>query len=167
MRTLAVALLLVPRLAAAQAAPRSIAVETGWTLDPPAGSRGRVPVALAATWWIVGDLDVGARVAWAFAAEPEVRGADGVIEAGLGLRQGVARWSALRLLLVADVTGVRHLGDGGTTSAPGLRVAAGPALEAFVGRDLSLSVAAERGVLLGTASGGEGTSATVRAAAYF
>jgi len=171
MRPLSLALALVvalaPLPAAAQVASRSVSLELGITRDSAPVLASRVPVALVATWWLVGDLDATARASWSFAPRTQGRAADGSFEAGLGLRQAVARWGFLRPQLVGDVAFVQA-GSPLFMAAAGLRLGAGVALEAFVGLDLPVSLVAEASELLLTSGeGGPALSLALRVGACF
>jgi len=166
-RSVALLLALAPLAAAAQVAPRSLSLELGITRDSAPALASRVPVALVATWWLAGDLDATARAGWSFAPRTEGRAADGSFEAGMGLRQAVARWGLLRPQLVGDVAFVQA-GSPLFTAAAGVRVGAGVAIEAFVGRDLPVSLVAEASELLLTSGeGGPALSLALRVGACF
>ena len=173
MRPLVLAVLLaaVPRLAAAQVAPRSIGLELGFTRDSSAALGDRAPVALTAAWWIMGDLDATARVAWGFASRTSVREAAGSLEAGAGLRFGLARWHVLRPQVVADLAFVHVFGatpSEARASDSGVRVGAGAAMELFLGRDVSVSLGAKVTELaLASGDGGSGIALAMGLAAYF
>jgi hypothetical protein len=173
MRPLAIALLIgaLPAVAAGQSAPRSLSLELGFARDSAAPLGERAPVALAAAWWLTGELDATARVAWAFAARTSDRAAASSFEAGMGLRYGVARWAALRPQLVADLAFV-HVFDPPTSEAwasdSGVRVGAGVGLEIFFARDVSLTFSARMSELaLVSGDGGLGGAVALAAAAYF
>jgi hypothetical protein len=173
MRSLALLLVLAvaPTGAAAQSSPRSLGLELGLTRDSVAAMGDRAPVALSATWWLTGDLDATARVAWGFAARTEGRGADGSFEAGLGLRCGLASWSILRPQLLANAAFVQVASWAASTpwvSDSGARLSAGMALETFLARDLSLSLAVEASqLMLFSEGGGPGLGLAMRIGAYF
>jgi hypothetical protein len=173
MRSLALLLVLAvaPTGAAAQSSPRSLGLELGVTRDSVAAMGDRAPVALSATWWLTGDLDATARVAWGFAARTEGRAADGSFEAGLGLRCGLASWSILRPQLLANAAFVQVASWAASTpwaSDSGVRLSAGMALEAFLARDLSLSLAGEASqLMLFSEGGGPGLGLALRIGAYF
>jgi hypothetical protein len=170
MRSLLVTLLLAlaPLPAAAQLAPRSLALELAFRRDSSPALGSRVPLSLVATWWLVGDLDATARAGWAFAPRTGDRGADGSFEAGLGLRQGLARWGPVRPELVADAAFVQVTRSALSGVAAGLRLGLGAGLTAFLARDLSLGIVAEASeLLLATDEGGPAVSVAVRFGACF
>ncbi len=164
-------LALAPGAAAAQSAPRSLALELGFSSDSAELLGGRAPVALSVAWWLTSDLDATARVAWAFAARTGGRAADGSFEAGGGVRYSLANWASLRPQLVADVAFVQVLGAPRSEvwmSDAGVRLAAGAALEIFFARDLSLNLMARATELaLASGDGGPGLAFSVGVAAYF
>jgi hypothetical protein len=169
MRTLALAalLLLSPALSRAQTSPRSLALELGLSNDSAAALGSRSPVALVASWWLAGDLDATARAAWAFASRTQDRAADDSFEAGAGLRYGLARWSSLRPQVLAELSFVQVLPSALAAPASGLRLGAGAALEAFLGRDVSLTLVLGASRLFLVEGGGLGLAASLRAGAYF
>jgi hypothetical protein len=151
MRTLALAftLALAPSLAAAQLAPRSLALEVGIAWD---SAGDRVPVALAASWWIAERLDLTARVGWASAPRTEGREADGIFEAGLGLRRALGD-GPLRTALLAEVGSAQVLGASLFERDLRIRVRAGIAFDAFVLRDLAVGLALLAGGTLSPSTG--------------
>ncbi len=173
MRSLALSFLLalVPLGAAAQSSTLSVAMEAGLTRDSVAVMGDRTRLALFATRWLTGELDASARVAWGFAARTDGRAADGSFEAGAGLRYGLTTSSTLRPELLVSASFVQVMGRPGSvawTSDWGVRLGAGAALEAFLVRDLSLSLVAEASqLMLSTEGGGPGLGIGLRAAAYF
>ena len=173
MRALALAVLLAsaPAAADAQLAPRSLALELGFARDSAAALGERAPVALAATWWLAGEIDATARVAWAFAPRTGDRAAASSFEAGAGVRYGVARWPALRLQVVVEL-GFVHVLDAprldGWTSDSGVRAGLGAALEVFLARDVSLSFTGRlTDLALASGDGGAGASLATALAVYF
>jgi hypothetical protein len=173
MRLLALTLLLatVPGAAAAQSSPRSLALELGFASDSAEVLGTRTPVALSAAWWLTGNLDAVARVAWGFAARSGGRRADGSFEVGGGVRCSLATWGALRPELVADIAFVQAFGTPGTelwASDSGVRLGAGAALEFFFARDLALGMAARATELaLVSGAGGPGLAFSGGIAVYF
>jgi hypothetical protein len=131
---LPLALLLAPAAARGQLSNRFVALEAGVFAPLAEGGAAGVPVALTAGMWLEGDLDLFARLTWAAAARTTGRPSDSAILPEVGVR-----WSAipapLRLQLLAQVGWRQVLGGGGSLTG-----AAGIALEAFVARDLSVSV---------------------------
>ena len=173
MRPLALAVILsvLPRSAASQVAPRSIGLELGFTRDSSAVLGDRAPIALTAAWWLTGELDATARVGWGFASRTSVRAAAASLEAGAGLRWGLARWSAVRPQLLAEVAFVDAL-DAPPSAAGesdyGVRFAAGAAVELFLTRDLSASLSAKATELgLAGGDGGPGVAVAMGFATYF
>jgi len=164
---LAALLLLAPGLSRAQSSSRSLALELGFSSDSAAALGSRSPVALVASWWLTGDLDVTARAAWAFASRTQDRAADDSFEAGAGLRYGLARWSSLRPQVLAELSFVQILPSALAAPASGLRLGAGAALEAFLGRDVSLTLVLGASRLVLAEGGGTGLAASLRAGAYF
>ncbi len=164
---LAALLLLAPGLSLAQSSPRSLALELGFSSDSAAALGSRSPVALVASWWLTGDLDATARAAWAFASRTQDRAADDSFEAGAGLRYGLARWSSLRPQVLAELSFVQVLPSALAAPASGLRLGAGAALEAFLGRDVSLTLILGASRLFLAEGGGIGLAASLRAGVYF
>ena len=169
MRTLFLAalLLLVPGFPRAQSSPRSLALELGFSSDSAAALGSRSPFALVASWWLTGDLDVTARAAWAFASRTQDRAADDSFEAGTGLRYGLARWSSLRPQVLAELSFVQVLPSALAAPASGVRLGAGAALEAFLGRDVSLTLVLGASRVFLAEGSGTGLAASLRAGAYF
>ena len=169
MRTLALAalLLLFPSLSRAQTSPRSLALELGFSSDSATALGSRSPVALVASWWLAGDLDATARAAWAFASRTQDRAADDSFEAGGGLRYTLVRWSSLRPQVLAELSFVQVLPSALAQPASGLRVGAGAGLEAFLGREVSLTLVLGASRLFLAEGGGTGVAASLRAGAYF
>jgi hypothetical protein len=172
MRPLALALLVLsaPAVAAAQSAPRSLALELGFARDSSDALGDRAPVALLATWWLTGDLDATARIAWGFAARTSGRAAAS-FEAGVGLRHALVTWRAVRPQVVADVAFVQVLGTPASeawAADSGVRAGVGVALEVFLARDVSLSLTARVTELaLASGEGGPGLATALGLAAYF
>ena len=164
---LAALLLLAPGLTRAQPFPRSLALELGFSNDSAAALGSRSPVALIAGWWLTGELDATARAAWAFASRTQDRAADDSFEAGAGLRYGLARWSSLRPQVFAELSFVQVLPSALAESGSGLRLGAGAGLEAFLGRDVLLTLVLGASRLFLAAGGGTGLAASLRASAYF
>jgi hypothetical protein len=170
MRLVAIALVavLAPSAAHAQLAPRSLAIELGFSEDAAPALASRASVGLAASWWVTGDLDVTARLSWAAAARTEGRAADPVYEAGLGLRRRLARGSSLRPYLAFELAAVGVLAGAVSMGDTGLRLGIGAGVEAFLGRDLFLAAGVQGSELLFLPGGGGlGGCWAVRAGAYF
>jgi hypothetical protein len=168
MRTFALAaFLLLPVVARAQSAPRSIALESGASLQSGGFAALVTPVALRASWWIADRVDLTARVGWAFAPRTEGRGADLVLEAGGGLRFSLAD-RALRPFVLADVAAVQIFAPEALGSEAGARLRTGGGIDWFFARDLALGAAALVGgtaLLSGRATIGAGVELHVEA--YF
>jgi hypothetical protein len=163
---LAALLSLPPSAALAQLAPRSLALEAGFTLETAEARPGRAPVGLVATWWLADALDATARVAWVFAPRTEDRASDDRFEAGLGVRWALAR-GRIRPELLAGAS-VVELPGAAFFPAAGLRLSAGAALEAFVARDVSVSALVEGAhLLLAGEEGGPGAAVALRVEVYF
>lgn len=155
--SLCAVLLAVPAPASAQLSNASIGVETGGSSPltgsgPPAGR-----VALAATRWLEGDLDLVARVAWADARETSGRAAAS-LAGTLGLR-----WSILpdpiRPQVELDVGWTHRLGP---DPRDGLAAALAIGVEWFFAPDLSLALRGGIGLGPELRAGG-----TLGASAYF
>lgn len=157
----------LPALAHAQLAPRSLALELGFSSDSAGALGARAPVGLVASWWLAGDLDATARFTWASAARTDGRAADGAYEAGLGLRHRLARWASLQPHLAAELAAVGVAPGPGWPGQTGLRLGAGLGLEAFLGRDVFLALLLQGSELLLPGGGGPGLCAALRAGAYF
>jgi hypothetical protein len=168
MRTFALAgFLLLPALAGAQSAPRSIALEGGAAVQSGGSPPLVTPVALRASWWIAERLDLTARVGWAFAARTEGRGADLVLEAGGGLRF-IRSGRSLRPFALADLAAVQVLAPEALGSEAGARLRTGGGIDWFFARDLALGAEAVVGgtvLLSGRATLGAGVELHVEA--YF
>jgi hypothetical protein len=165
MRSFLLALLTAsaPIGAAAQVAPRSLALELGITQESGPDAALRAPVGLEASWWIAEGLDLTARVAWAAAGRTGDRGADARFEAGGGLRwaPGAAR---LRPILLADVSLVEAFGSLLVPPRAGARLRVGVGLEAFLTEDVALCLVASGGGTVleaGTASAETGLTGRV------
>jgi hypothetical protein len=157
---LAAAALAAASPAAAQLSNRSIAVESG--LYAPAGDAGspRAAVALAATAWLEGDLEVVARVAFAAAPQTAGRGPDRRVTGTAGLRVSLSP-APLRAQAGLELGWARAA----TAAGPVDRLAFGAdvGVEWFPARDLSASArAALRGV-----PGALSTELVLGLAAYF
>jgi hypothetical protein len=169
MRLLSVVVLLAltPATASAQRPPRSVALEVGFSHDSADPLGDLAPVALGATWWLVGDLDATARLAWAFAPRTGVRGPDTVFEADVGLRQGLAKRPPFRFDAGIEIGWVQAVGAAPTRSG-GVRLGAGLWVEVFLSRDVALGLVGTLGqVVLASAEGGPCAGVRVRVAAYF
>ncbi|MFL5263058.1 MAG: hypothetical protein ACJ79R_11640 [Anaeromyxobacteraceae bacterium] len=168
MRTFALAaFLLLPALARAQSAPRSIALQSGAAVQSGGSAALVTPIALRAAWWIAERVDVTARVGWAFAARTEGRGADLVLEAGGGLRLALSE-RALRPFALADVSAVQVLAPEALGSEAGARLRTGGGIDWFFAPDLALGAEAMVGgtvLLSGRATLGAGLELHVEA--YF
>jgi hypothetical protein len=147
---LPLALLLAAPPARAQLSNRFVGVEAG--VFAPLSERGSagLPIAVAAGFWLEGDLDLVARVAWASGGRTSGHGAASMLLPSVGVRWSVLP-APLRLQLLAEVGWVQRLGGEGGAAITG---AAGFGLEAFVARDLGVGV---RFAL--RATGGAGASA--------
>ena len=171
MRLAALALLLTaalrPVAARAQLAPRSLALELGFSDDSVAALGSRAPVGLVASWWLGGELDATVRFTWTSAARTEDRAADGAYETGLGLRYRLARWGSLRPHLALELAGIAVVPGAGWSGVTGLRLGAGAGVEAFLGRDVFLALVLQGSELLLPGGGGPGICGVVRAGAYF
>jgi hypothetical protein len=165
-RLCALVLTLLPAAAAAQAAPRSLAVELGWSRDSAAALGARMPMALAASWWIGGELDATARLAWSSAPRTDGRATALVYEATAGVRYVVAPWRSVRPQLGVEAA-VVQVASAGWGADLGLRLAGVAGVEAFIdqGFFLGLAVRASEVVLRG--DGGVGAGVFVRGGAYF
>jgi hypothetical protein len=126
----------------------------------------RIPVGLSTSWWLIGDLEATARVAWTVPASAGGRGAS--FEAGAGLRR--AMWSAHRVrpvlgaeASIVHVPPAAHAVGGGEA----LRVMGSAGVEAFLLRDVSLSLVGGAGVLAGVGGAGLAASGLLRTSAYF
>lgn len=129
--TALVLLSVLPTPAPALPGPLGFSMETA----VPVAAAGAVPrLAAVTSWWLDGDLEGEARLAFASAGRPPDRGADAVTPA-LGLRWGpdLGRWRP-RLAVEA---GVRLAATGRPATPTG---AARAGAELFARRDLSLSV---------------------------
>ncbi|GEJ58285.1 hypothetical protein [Anaeromyxobacter diazotrophicus] len=157
----------LPALARAQLAPRSLALELGFSSDSAPALGSRAPVGLVASWWLAGELDATARASWASAARTDGRAADGAYEAGAGLRYRLARWGSLRPHLAAEVAAVGVLPGSGFSAETGVRLGGGVGLEAFLGREVFLALALQGSELWLPHGGGLGLGAALRAGAYF
>ncbi len=158
---------LAPACAAGQTAPRSLAVEVAFSNDSAAALGSRAPVALVGSWWLAGELDATARLAWASAARTGGRAADSAYEAGLGLRYGLARWASLRPQVTLDAALVEVAAGAIWGGDSGLRLGVGLGLEAFLARDLSLALVLQGSELLLPSGGGLGAAASLRGSFYF
>jgi hypothetical protein len=159
-------LALVPLATPAQLAPRSVALEVGYTSDSAPALGASAPVGLSASWWIADDLDLTARAALAFAARTAGRGADALYEAGLGLRR---TFGAARLRPYATLDAAVLLASTGALARweQGVRASAGAGLEAFLARDLSLACGGSAGGALLASGAGPSFGLVLRAAGYF
>ncbi len=172
MRTILLALfcLSVPRLAAGQLAPRSIAIELGMAGETGAALPSAVPVALLASWAVDERLDVVLRAAWRAGQRTSGRETDALVEAGPGLRLALAG-GALRPELVADLAVIQRLPGLFEATATGIRLGGGAGVELFFAADLSLAAVGEATVtamsLAQGARSGAGLLGTLRLAAYF
>ena len=162
--TLALVSALLPLAAQAQLAPRSLALELGFSEDSAAALGSRLPVGLVASWWLGGDLDAVARLSWASAARTEGRA---TYEAGLGLRYQLARWGSLRPHLALELAAVGVTSGPGWMSDTGLRLGMVAGVEALLGPALFLAVIAGGSEVLDPGGGGLGGCAALRAGAYF
>jgi hypothetical protein len=167
MRKIALLILLLatPTAAVAQLAPRSLSLEAGLAHHASDAGGDRIPIGLSAAWWLIGDLEATARVAWTVPASAGRRGES--FEAGAGLRRTM--WSAHRVrpVLGAEASIVqvpRALAVGGGAA---LRVMGSAAVEAFLLRDVSLSLVGGVGVLAGAGGAGLTASGLLRTSAYF
>jgi hypothetical protein len=154
--TLALALALLAPPARAQLSNRVVSLEAGIS---PAGAGARPALALAAGAWIDGDVEGFARIAAGAVPRTGGRVADSVLgAAGLRLWLGNA---PLRPFVAAELGWVRRLAWAG-----GDAVFAGAAagIEAFVARDLALSV---RSTARLAAGGRTWLDATAGLALYF
>jgi hypothetical protein len=121
----------VPTPALSLPGPYGFSVETA----VPVAAAGAAPrLAAVASWWLDGDLESEARLAFGSASRPPARGADAVTPA-LGLRWGpdLGRWRPR----IAVEAGVRLAAAGRSATPTG---AARAGAELFARRDLSLSV---------------------------
>ncbi len=153
------ALLLAAAPARAQLSNWSIAAESAASTAIGHAGTPRIPVILAATRWLEGDVDATFQLAFGSAPAPGGRAADGV-RASLGLR-----WSLLpdpmRPQLSADL-GLRRAWDGSALQAS---LAAAAAIELFVARDVALAARVAARVPLG--AGLVEVELTAGAATYF
>ncbi len=139
MRTLALAFLTAaPSLAAAQIAPRSLALEAGIACDSDGALRA--PLALSASWWIAERLDLTVRVGWASVPRTQGRAPDATYEGGVGLRRTLGE-GPLRPALMVEVGAVHVLDASPFERDLGVRLRAGAVLDAFIGRDLAVGLA--------------------------
>ena len=168
MRSLALSALLTlaPAAAGAQLAPRSIALELGFTRESAPALGDRAPLALAASWWIAEDADLTARVAFGFAARTAGRAAGALYEAGFGLRRTFGG-GAVRPFAAVDAAFLQASAGPTLAWEQGLRLAASAGLEVFPARDLSVAVAAAGGEALLASGSGPSVGVTVRLAGYF
>jgi hypothetical protein len=154
MRTLlalaAAAIAVPPSLAAAQLAPRSLALEIGLARD--SGAALRAPLSLSANWWIAERLDLTARVGWASVARTSGRAPDSIYEGGVGLRRALGD-GPLRPSLMAEVAAAHVLGAWPFERDLGVRLRAGAVIDAFIGRDLAIGLALLTGGTLLVESG--------------
>jgi hypothetical protein len=168
MRPLAAAALvaLAPVATLAQLAPRSVALELGYTRDSAPALGATAPVGVAASWWIADDLDLTARAAYAFAARTSGRGADAVYEAGLGVRRSFGG-GRLRPYAALEAAWLLTCAGAICGREQGVRASAGAGLEIFVARDLSLALGASAGGALLASGAGASFTLVLRAAGYF
>jgi hypothetical protein len=167
MRSLALAVILSlsPAHAIAQLAPRSLALELGFSGDSAPALGERTPVALVATWWLVGPLDAMLRTAWRSTWRTDVRGSD-AFEAGAGLRYTLAG-TTVRPQVLASVSFVEVLPGPFAPDESGLRLAAGAGLEVFVARDVFAAAVGEGSVVMLPSGSGAGLAATLRLGVCF
>lgn len=164
--TLAALLTLAPGAARAQLAPRSIALELGFTRESAPALGDRAPLALAASWWIADELDLTARAAFGFAARTEGRAAGALYEAEFGLRRTfgagpVRPFAAIDAAFLQASTGQPFAWE------QGLRLAASAGLEVFPARDLSVAVAAAGSEALLASGSGPSIGLALRVTGYF
>lgn len=158
---------LAPVAAVGQTAPRSLAVELGFSEDSAGALGSRAPVALVGSWWLLGDLEATARVAWASAARTGGRAADDTYEGGLGLRYRLARWDSLRPQVSFDAALVEVTAGPIWPGDTGLRLGLGLGLEALLGRDAFLALALQGSELVLPGGGGLGAAISLRGGIYF
>ncbi len=154
-------LLAVAAPALAQRADRSISLESGACVPLRAGERTAIPVALAASAWIEGDLEAVARIAYASVPQTGGRAAADLASGTLGLRWS-AGTDAVRPQLEVEAGWARARRGESPSSAVAL--GAGIAVEWFLVRDLSL---AARAALRRGALPGWRVDVTLGATAYF
>jgi hypothetical protein len=163
--TLAAILTLSPGLAAAQLAPRSLALDLGFSSDSAPALGERTPVALVATWWLAGPLDAILRVAWRTAWQTDVRGPDS-FEAGAGLRYTLAG-TTVRPQLFGSISLLEVLSGTFEPEETGARLSAGAGLEVFLARDIFAAAVGEGSVVMLPSGSGAGLAATLRVGVYF
>jgi hypothetical protein len=163
--TLAAILSLYPAMAGAQLAPRSLALDVGLSRDSAPALGERTPVALVATWWLVGPVDAMLRVAWRTAWKTDVRGADS-FEAGAGLRYTLAG-TTVRPQLFASVSLLEVLPGSSAPEETGARLSVGAGLEVFLVRDVFAAAVGEGSVAALPSGSGAGLSVTLRLGVYF
>ena len=170
MRPLPVTLLLAlaPAAAAAQPFAHSVGLELGVSHDSAGPIGDRMPLALSASWWLIGDLDVTARVAWGFALRTAGCAADGPLEAGAGLRYSLAGLGAVRPQLAVGAAYVLAWDARGPGGSDGVRLEGGVGLEWLLTRELGLALLARASALWLDGEGwGGGFGGGVRLAYYF
>jgi hypothetical protein len=149
--------------ARAQTGTHAISVESGISAPLGPGPGAHAPLAVAAAFWLEGDVDVVARVAFGAARETTDRGTAGWISGTAGLRWSLAP-GPLRPQLFAEGGWARLDGPGGAPRG-GLALGAGGALEWFPVRDVALAAACA--LRRGPAGLGWRAEATAGLSAYF
>lgn len=146
--------------ARAQLAPRSIALEAGLSAPAGGGPGADLPAALAASFWLDGDLDAVFRLAGGSAPRTDGRAADRWWAGTVGLRWSLAP-GPVRPQLFAELGWARTAGAGADRAVAG----GGAALEWFAVRDVALGAAVA--VRQGRAGTGPRVDASLSLALYF
>lgn len=156
-----VLLALAAQPASAQLSTRAIALESGVSAPLGAGAAAHAPVAVAAGFWLEGDLELVLRLSFGTAPRTPDRAAVGWVAGTAGLRWSFAP-GPLRPQAFIEA-GWAHGSGPGDADRPAL--GAGVAVEWFFARDLSLAAgAAARRAAVGS---GARIEATAALAAYF